>query len=114
MTDEQKAIRTLLMKRSVQVRPLVDSGKYETVNEAIITEFYMTDGNLQFNKFKQWLELGYKVKKGSKGFPVWAKPLKALKADEPKPSTPPEDGKEFNGEYFPVCFLFSNLQVEKK
>jgi hypothetical protein len=113
MTEEQKATRTLLMKRSVQVRPLVESGKYETVNEAIITLFYMNEGNLQFNKFKQWLEMGYKVKKGSKGFPVWAKPLKALKADEPKPKEPIE-GENFNGEYFPICYLFSNLQVEKK
>ncbi len=53
--------------------------------------------------FNQWINEGFHVKKGEKALLLWAKPLHVQK-NEPKP----EDGPAF----FPVVYLFSNLQVE--
>jgi len=91
---------------SITVRPLVDGGQFDNVNNAVIETFYRKEGNTEFNTYKQWKEKGYQVKKGERAFFVWAKPLAALQAE--KGEEPPEE----NGKYFPLCFLFSNRQVE--
>lgn len=79
-------------------------GKYATINDAIIA-MYQTDEHREFHTYKQWKEKGYQVRKGETAFLVWARPLEAQAEQE----QPTEEGK---GKFFPVCFLFSNAQVD--
>ena len=79
-----------------------------TVNEVLISEFYSDEINNEFNTLWQWNAKGYKVKKGSVSFLVWGKP-KAKQKEKTRPENEDEDE-----DFFPLCYLFSNAQVEKK
>ena len=98
------ARREVLKQLSDTVKPLVDTGEYETINAAIVEACYTSDEHHTFNTFWQWKDLGQSVKKGAKGFAVWAKPVKAVEKD-------PESKKD-EYDYWPLCYLFSNAQVE--
>lgn len=78
----------------------------------IIAQWYRNEsGATTFKTFKQWKKEGYSIKKGSKAFILWAKKKKATKQEEqPQQGTDPtiEDY-----EFFPIAYLFSDLQVEK-
>ncbi len=103
---ETKEKRQQLSELSTTVKPLVTSGQFDNVNEAVIETFYRKEGNTEFNTYKQWKEKGFQVRKGEKAYFVWAKPLAALQAEQGKETD--EDSRK----YFPLCFLFSNRQVE--
>ncbi|MBC6698078.1 ArdC-like ssDNA-binding domain-containing protein [Hymenobacter puniceus] len=106
-TPEQKEIarqrREDLKQLSNAVKPLVEMGEFPTVNAAII-ETYRRDGHETFNTFWQWKTLGKAVKKGAKAFVVWAQPVQ-------RAANAAEDAQD-EYEFFPICYLFSNLQVE--
>lgn len=99
--------RQQLKDISQAAKVLVQMGEFSHVNEYII-DFYMkqTEGITEFNTFNQWLNKGYAVKKGEKAFIIWGSPVKG----KPQEATDPSD--EYK--YFPVCYLFSNLQVERR
>lgn len=80
-----------------------------TINQILMYTVYNRNGALQFKKFREWKEEGYIIKKGEKGYMLWAQPLKAQK-EEAKP-----EGEEENdsSDFFPVCYLFSSAQVIK-
>lgn len=101
-----KEKRDNLKRMTDVVKPLVNEGKYEKLNEGIISEFYRNETHTEFKTFHQWQAEGKRVKKGETAFYVWAKPLSAQAEAQ---------GKTFDGErdYFPLCFLFSNAQVEE-
>lgn len=80
----------------------------KTVNEFLI-EMYTDAENQEFHRLEQWSAKGFKVKKGSKSFLVWGKP-KNRQNEEAKKTTSDEDEDKF----FPLCYLFSNAQVEKR
>lgn len=104
-----QAIREELKGMSLAVAELVKFGQYPNVNAAIIAEFHRKDGHEIFHTYKQWQEQGYQVKKGSKAFHIWSRPIDAIKAEESQaPAT--EEGER---KYFAVAFLFSNAQVEQ-
>ena len=75
-----------------------------TINEGLI-DTYSKGNELEFNTFKQWKEKDFQVKKGSKAFAVWGKPRKV-----PVPDSDKDD--EFK--FWPICYLFSQDQVEPK
>ena len=83
-------------------------GEERTVNEILIT-MYTDAENKEFQTLQQWSAKGYKVKKGSKSFLVWGKP-KNRQNEETKKTTSDEDEEKF----FPLCYLFSNAQVEPR
>jgi hypothetical protein len=105
-TNEHKEKREALKALSQQVKPLVKEGQYDTVNDAIMDCFYRQNGHSEFNTLWEWNKKGYRILKGSKAFVVWGSP-RQLKKVEPETD---EDKKE---EFFPLCYLFSNLQVEQ-
>lgn len=106
-TSEHKEKRETLKALSKTVKPLVKSGQYDSVNEALMDIYYRKDGHSEFNTFWEWQSKGFRVLKGSKAFAVWGSP-KELKKVEP---TTDEDKKE---DFYPICYLFSNLQVERR
>ena len=116
MTSKQEN-RTLLQMLSNQVAKFVESGDFETTNNAIIAYYKSQNQEItEFKTFHDWIKQGFAVRKGEKAFLVWGKPLK--KKETEKPQDVPTDAMTLNDltdkKYFPICYLFSNLQVEKK
>jgi len=105
MTKKVNERREELKALSQQVKPLVKECVYDSVNEALIECFYRDADNSEFHTFFDWIEKGYKIKKGSRAFAIWGSP-RPLKKVEPSK----EEGKE--EDFFPICYLFSNSQVE--
>lgn len=96
--------RDILKEHSKTVAPLVKEGMYNTINEAIVKEIYQNERNQEFKTYEQWKAEGKQVRKGEKAFLVWGKPKGSHEGEEQTA----EDEKE---KFFPVCFLFSNSQV---
>jgi len=65
--------------------------------------------NTELKTFKQWKEAGYKVKKGSKAFKFWSKPI----TGKEKAKSEETETAESKYQFFGVCNLFSAEQVEK-
>ncbi len=103
-----KENRDMLKALSKTAKKLLETGDYTTVNEAIINGIYKQNNPeiIDFKTFNQWKNEGMKVKKGSRGFMVWGKPKKNQKEESDN-----EETDEYK--YWPMCYLFSNLQVEK-
>ena len=100
--------RKQLIELSAQVAPLVgELGEYDTVNEALLQVVYKSDTHQVFKTFNQWKKEGKRIKKGEKAFLVWAMP-KRFDRKEKK-----ENERSDTYKYFPICFLFSNAQVEE-
>jgi hypothetical protein len=109
-----KERREELKAMSQEVKPLVgEFGEYETVNEAIIDIFYKPLGHTELKTFDDWLKVGKVVKKGQTALIVWGSPIKRKQkeGEEVKPLSPDAQADENEKDYFPVCFLFSQLQV---
>jgi hypothetical protein len=102
--EKRQALKEL--SKIAKIRMSMDC-EGSTVNEILINEFYTDESNQDFKTLNQWSKEGYKVKKGSKAFLVWGRP-KAKQTEEPKAEDEEED------EFFPLCYLFSNAQVEKR
>ena len=81
--DEKKVnlASEMLKTISAQIHLLVESGQFATVNDAVIETCYISEEHQVFKKFHEWKDEGKKIKKGSKGFPVWSRPLD-IKKDE--------------------------------
>ncbi len=106
MNEKMKAKRIMLAKLSQQVRVLVESGQFDSINEALIAN-YSNGKPLKFNTFKQWKEKGFSVKKGEKAFLVWGTPRQV-------PVDPEADAESEEFKFWPVCYLFSEKQVQKR
>ena len=100
--EKREQLRTL----SRSVKAMMESGQLDaaTVNEGLI-ELYKMDGHSEFKTFKQWKDAGFSITKGSKAFLVWGSPREITHPD------PEQNDDEFK--YFPLCYLFSDMQVEK-
>lgn len=104
--EEFKEKRNRLIELSQNAKALVEAGEYDRINEAIVNGIYKEE-NPQIEEFKtfgQWKQEGKTIKKGSKAFLVWGHPRKTEQTPEGS-----EEPKEYK--YWPVCYLFSNLQV---
>ncbi|WP_099463388.1 ArdC-like ssDNA-binding domain-containing protein [Parabacteroides provencensis] len=79
----------------------------------IIAEWYRQEsGATEFKTFAQWKASGYNIKKGSKAFILWSKKKNVTKPGEAtEKNTEPTEETAY--EFFPIAYLFSNLQVEK-
>jgi hypothetical protein len=91
--------RFILKEKCKILKPLVESGMYSSINEALI-DSYKQGEHTDFRSFDEWKSEGYFVKKGSEAFVIWGKPVKAT--------------DENDNDYFPIAFVFSNAQVERK
>lgn len=79
----------------------------------IIANWYRKDSGAEtFKTFSQWKTDGYNIKKGSKAFILWSKKKSVTKqGEQTENNTEPKDSMY---EFFPIAYLFSDLQVEKK
>jgi hypothetical protein len=99
------AKRQALSELSRQVAPLVKMEQYGNINEALIA-CYQTEEHKYFKTLRQWNREGMQVKKGSEAFLLWSRPKTQYKKAEGIPT------QEEDYSFFPLCFLFSNSQVE--
>ncbi len=97
--------RNELKALSKPIKELVKIGAVTTINEGL-KQVYALQGHTEINTLRQWNKKGYSVKKGAKALLLWAEPRKIEKK---KQSESEADEMEF----FPICFVFSNLQVQK-
>ncbi|OFM84576.1 hypothetical protein [Weeksella sp. HMSC059D05] len=104
----QELIRISKLARMMQE----ESFESRTINQIIVTNFYTSPEESEFNTYKGWKEKGKIVKKGEKGRPIWGKKKGVtLNILEDK-----ERGKEAetkNIQFFPIAYIFSNKQVEE-
>ncbi|MFA6400887.1 MAG: hypothetical protein WCX31_04570 [Salinivirgaceae bacterium] len=103
--EQYKAKRLELIAMSQNIRLAVKEGIYDTVNEGL-KEFYEGENPdiEEFNTFNQWKQKGFTIAKGSKAFLFWGQPRNY--SQTPEGGTEPEEFK-----FFPLAYLFSNLQV---
>ncbi len=109
--------RIFLSGLSQEVKPEVENGDFETVNEAIIDRYKDGNDEMSFNTFKGWKEADRQVSKGSKSYPIWGKPrnISNLTAAQKAELTKAEIEKsEREKTFFPVANLFSSYQLNKQ
>lgn len=78
-----------------------------TFNELLVMMYKAETGCTQFHTFKQWKERGFNIIKGSKGFPIFSRPINVIKAEQGKES---DDSDKFFG----TCYLFNENQTQRK
>ena len=98
--------RQELKELSKLAKPLVKDGIFDTINEAIIQTVYTTDEHYEFKKFHEWKKAGKSIIKGSRGFPVWTRPIERNEAEASADHEEKDDST-----YWGICYLFSNAQV---
>ena len=90
--------------------------KCRRINDVLVVMHQQASGCAKFQSFLDWKEEGYKVKKGATGYGVWGTPRKAKNAAQCDTATN-ESSSEVNSEesyeYWPICYLYNESQVEK-
>ena len=81
------------------------------LNYFILNFVYKTNGITDFKKFNEWKQEGATVKKGEKAYPIWGQPVGKQKEDEAKSKGENYTASEEENERYPLCYVFSNLQV---
>ena len=100
---ELKAVSNMLKKavQSGQIPPSEDG----TIN-GLLRDMYAQQGHTELKTFDEWKEAGYIVRKGQKAILLWGKPRKHNAGEDTEQQT-----SEQQDDFFPVCYVFSNLQV---
>lgn len=105
--------RELLKARSLEVRKLVEEGKFETINDALIETMYNDETHHEFKSYRGWKKEGFQVRKGEKGFLLWGRPTeKKNDKEKPSPDTTHKETKEEHDPFYPLAFAFSDAQVD--
>lgn len=98
--------RKELRELSNQLKQELEEG--EKLNDAIIERYKEENPEIEsFNTYNGWKKEGYQVKKGEKAFLVWGRPKNIQEGESAQPT---DDGDE-DRDFYPVAFIFSNLQV---
>ncbi len=92
------AQRASLKVLTQSLRPKITAGEFKTVNDALLAS-YATAKHTIFNTYEGWVKAGKVVKKNSRPFLIWGRPVERTD----------EYGKSYT--YFPVRYLYSNAQV---
>lgn len=97
--------REKLKADSAALQELVKQGHLESVNEGLIG-IYHVQGHTELKTLTEWNKAGYWVNKGEKALLLWGS----------KRTSVPRAGEENTDPYdfFPICHVFSNLQVTEK
>jgi len=104
LSSRAKAIKEELLKKCTTPMEVLTLEEM-TVNQIIVNHIYKDDQHLNFDTFKGWLKKGFAVRKGEKAFLLWGR----KKQTDIKPN-----GEERTEEleFFPVTYVFSNVQVD--
>lgn len=97
-----------LSKQAKEIQEMEDEPR--NINSILIDDFYTNSDNKEFFTFHEWIKKGHTVKKGEKAFLVWGRKRKSNQ-DQPTAEPKTEEEKQFS--FYPLCYLFSNAQVQK-
>ena len=81
------------------------------LNFYILNYIYASDEITDFKKFNEWKSEGATVKKGEKAYPIWGQPVTKQRQDEAEQKGEKYDPTPEEEQRFPMCYVFSNLQV---
>lgn len=99
--------RDILKKLSQPLQLLVKEAAIPSVNDGLKT-IYAQSGHIVLKTLKQWNKEGKKVVKGSHALCLWGTPKHREKQED---NTNEENDP---ADFYPLCFVFSNLQVHEK
>ncbi len=102
MIDKRNALKELSKAAST----LMLEGKAASINDGLAL-IYNIQGHTEIKSFRSWFKDGFVVKKGEKALLLWGEPLKVVKQEKQK------DDEKDDYKFFPLAFVFSNLQVSK-
>jgi hypothetical protein len=101
--------RNYLKSLSKGLNVLVKEGTIDSINEGL-SGIYAENGHSELKTIYQWNSEGKRVKKGETAFLLWGKPQKYTRNH----SNQTRENKETKEtDFYPLCYVFSNLQVEK-
>lgn len=105
MTQKMREKRDELKALSAPFKILVKEGLIPSIN-AGLAEHYAESGHTVLKSYREWKNAGYQVQQGSKALLFWA---------TPRPVNPSKENQRSEDEdtFFPVAYLFSNLQVKQ-
>ena len=113
-SKEQK--KELLVLLPSEIKKAMELGECECENvNAGLLDIYTNKEHRTFETFHNWKKKGFKVKKGSKAFFIWSKPMKSKKNntnEESKDVDKEKDQLEKQYKFYAMAYLFSNAQVE--
>jgi len=81
------------------------------INFYLLNHVYKQEGITEFKKFNEWKNESATVIKGSKAYPIWGQPVGAQKEEEAEAKGEAYEATEEENRRFPMCYVFSNLQV---
>ncbi|NTV60619.1 MAG: ArdC family protein [Chlorobiaceae bacterium] len=105
-------VKAKLIALSQAVKLLVEMGEADTINQALILHYQRQTEQTEFRSFYGWKDVGYKVKKGEHGFPVWSTP-KTMHFKKTVEVNGSMEEQEKEVSRFAVAYLFHAGQVEK-
>lgn len=111
-SEQARKIRENLKKSATTIEgALYWEGR--TINFILLNYVYDREGVTEYKTFNEWKDEGATIRKGAKATVVWGQPRKgtpSLKEEELANLTEAERlAKQY--EFFPLAFLFSNLDV---
>ncbi|MBA3647286.1 MAG: hypothetical protein H0W62_01855 [Chitinophagales bacterium] len=92
--------RQRLKQLSSGLSILKKEGAIDTINEGLVS-IYQEQGHDELQSFAAWKRDGYSVRRGEHALLLWSRPVRKQQD---------ETGDEYS--FFPIAFVFSNLQVE--
>ncbi|MBQ7665027.1 MAG: hypothetical protein IJS43_07395 [Bacteroidaceae bacterium] len=108
--------RAELKALSKQLKQLAKMGAMPDIDgtvNGLLRFFYEQQGHTELKTFDEWKAAGYSVRKGQKAILLWGKPRKHDRDKEAATAGEftvlQDDNKK--EDFFPVCYVFSNLQV---
>lgn len=97
--------RSYLKELSKPIKMMVKEGMFNSVNEGL-KKMYHEEGHETLKTLQQWNKKGMRVKKGETALLLWGSPKKIELANDENTEV-----DEIN--FFPICFVFSQKQVQK-
>lgn len=107
MNEGMRIKRQALKDLSAAYSLMVKEGAIGTVNEGLAM-FYAEQGHTTLKSYRRWKDEGFQVKRGTKALLMWGEPQPLKKVDD----TPKADNEK-EDTFFPLAYVFSNLQVEQ-
>ena len=108
MNQELKNKREELKAISAGFRILVKEGAINSINEGLV-KYYAEQGHTTLKTYRRWKADGYQVRKGSKALLLWGERRTYTK----RTGATQREWAGDKADFFPVAFVFSNLQVNK-
>lgn len=101
--------RAYLKELSNGLKILKKEGAIDCINEGL-KSIYAGQGHTELKTIYQWNEEGKRVRKGEKAFLLWGRPKKYPTQGQ-SPTTEENNEETNETDFYPLCYVFSNLQV---